>query len=99
MMPRAQMGLRNQVPGRRLGLFFLLVFLLAVPSWLLEAAYPVGFLPGLPISALMAICPAAAGLIVVRQEGASPLRGGALAIDSFLISQHAHPGDVERVKP
>ncbi|WP_310394219.1 type II CAAX endopeptidase family protein [Hymenobacter sp.] len=51
--------------------FFLLVFILSIPFWILGAAAPelTRSLPvKLPISALMAICPALAALLLVNKE-------------------------------
>jgi len=48
--------------------FFLLVFALSTPFWLLGAVTGRQLLPGLPVSALMAICPAMAALILVHRE-------------------------------
>jgi uncharacterized protein len=50
--------------------FFLLVFALSAPFWVLGAASRVELLPGLPIGALMAVCPmAAAAVLVYRERG------------------------------
>jgi len=51
-------------PGR----FFVLVFALSVPLWLIGAAVDVQLLPGLPLGALGAVCPSLAALILVHQE-------------------------------
>lgn len=48
--------------------FFVLVYALAVPFWLLGAATAINLLPGLPIAGLMTICPVAAALILVYRE-------------------------------
>ena len=48
--------------------FFLLVYALAVPFWLIGAASNVELLPRLPIAALMAVCPLMAALILVYRE-------------------------------
>lgn len=48
--------------------FFLLVFALSIPFWLLGFATGLQLLPGLPISALAFVCPATAALILVRRE-------------------------------
>ena len=50
--------------------FFLLVFALSVPFWLLGAAIERQLLPGLPMSALALFCPVtAAAILVHRQHG------------------------------
>ncbi|HTW33966.1 MAG TPA: CPBP family glutamic-type intramembrane protease [Rhizomicrobium sp.] len=50
--------------------FFVLAFLLAFPFWILGAQSGGMLLPGLPIAALMAICPGLAALLLVyREEG------------------------------
>lgn len=49
-------------------LFFVLVFVLFIPFWLLEAIHPVDLLPGLPISALAAFMPAVAALILQYKQ-------------------------------
>jgi membrane protease YdiL (CAAX protease family) len=48
--------------------FFLLVFALAVPFWLVGMAIDVQPLPGLPIAAAMFVCPALAALILTYRE-------------------------------
>ncbi len=50
--------------------FFGLVFLLSIPIWLLGMLAKTELLPNLPVSAIMAICPAmAAGLLDYRLRG------------------------------
>ena len=52
--------------------FFVLVFALSVPFWLLGAVTDLQLLPGLPISALALVCPVtAAAILVHRQHGTS----------------------------
>jgi uncharacterized protein len=48
--------------------FFALVFGLSVPFWLIGAATGLQMMPGLSVSALAAICPMAAALILVHRE-------------------------------
>jgi uncharacterized protein len=48
--------------------FFALVFGLSVPFWLIGAATDFRLMPGLSVSALGAICPMAAALILVHRE-------------------------------
>lgn len=56
--------------------FFALVLVLSLPFWLLGAATDLQFMPGLPVSALMAFCPMAAALILVHQDsGAAGVTG------------------------
>jgi CAAX protease family protein len=51
--------------------FFALVFVLSVPFWLLGAATRLELVPGLPVTALMALCPLlAASILVYRMRGA-----------------------------
>jgi hypothetical protein len=57
------------VSDRSLRQFFALTFVLATPFWILGAASGVMLLPGLPIAALMTVCPAAAALILTAREG------------------------------
>ncbi len=49
-------------------LFIVLVFALSLPLWLLGETYPIEVLPGLPLGALMVVCPLAAALILVARE-------------------------------
>jgi membrane protease YdiL (CAAX protease family) len=49
-------------------IFFLLVFALSIPFWLIGAAIGVQLLPGLPVSAFMIVCPLTAALILVYRE-------------------------------
>jgi membrane protease YdiL (CAAX protease family) len=48
--------------------FFLLVFALSIPFWLIGAVIPLQVLPGLPVSSLMAFCPLIAASILVYRE-------------------------------
>jgi len=48
--------------------FFLLVFALAVPFWLVGMVVDVQLLPGLPIAAAMFVCPALAAWILTYRE-------------------------------
>ncbi len=48
--------------------FFVLVFLLFIPFWVLGVIYPIELLPGLPISALGAFTPALAALILTYKQ-------------------------------
>jgi uncharacterized protein len=57
-----------QTKPRSVFIFFLLVFGISVPFWLLDAFRPVEMLPGLPISALGAFAPAFAAVILIYQE-------------------------------
>lgn len=60
---------------RSLLLFFPLVVALSVPFWLLGAASSSQLLPGVPVSALMFICPGlAAALLTYSDHGASATR-------------------------
>ena len=49
-------------------IFFALVFILAIPFWVLDFVKPVELLPGLPISALAAFVPALAACILVYKN-------------------------------
>ncbi|MEO8613076.1 MAG: CPBP family intramembrane glutamate endopeptidase, partial [Chloroflexota bacterium] len=48
--------------------FFLLVFALSIPFWLISAVTGLELLPGLPVAALMACCPMIAAMILVFRE-------------------------------
>jgi membrane protease YdiL (CAAX protease family) len=50
-------------------IFFLLVFAISIPFWVLDTVYPVEMLPGLPISALGTFAPAVAAVILVYKDG------------------------------
>jgi uncharacterized protein len=52
-------------------LFFLLVFALSVPIWLVTSLGHIQLLPGLPLSSVMVVCPLAASLILVVWERGS----------------------------
>ena len=53
-------------------MFFLLVFTLSVPFWLIGGVTDLQLMPGLSVSALMAFCPMVAALMLVHREtGAS----------------------------
>ena len=53
---------------RSLPKFFMLVFAISIPIWLISAAVDVELLPGLPLSALGAFCPMVAALVLVFEE-------------------------------
>ena len=55
-------------PGRSPLKFFLLVFALSVPFWLIGAVIDRQLMPGLSVSVLMTFCPMAAALILVHRE-------------------------------
>ncbi len=62
--------------------FFLLVFALTTPFWVIGAVTGFQLLPGLPVAALAAVCPVLAAIILVYQE--SKLAGvKALLMRSF----------------
>jgi len=48
--------------------FFILVFALSIPFWILGIIHPIQLLPGLPISAIGAFAPAIAALILVYKN-------------------------------
>jgi membrane protease YdiL (CAAX protease family) len=52
--------------------FFVLVFMLSIPFWVLGILYPIQLLPGLPISALGAFIPAAAAFILTYKHDRLP---------------------------
>ncbi len=52
--------------------FFLLVFALSTPLWLIGAVTPLQLLPGLPVSSLMAFCPLIAASILVYIADKTP---------------------------
>jgi membrane protease YdiL (CAAX protease family) len=64
-------AVRDSPPGRSPWAYFALVFALAVPFWIAGAVTGRQLLPGLPISALMAVCPLLAASILVRRERGS----------------------------
>jgi uncharacterized protein len=53
-------------------LFFLLVYVLAVPFWLLGYETRSVLLPGLPIAALMAVCPVLAAILLLYGKSGTP---------------------------
>ena len=60
---------RNGAPLVRSPLkFFLLVFALSVPFWLIGGVTDLQLMPGLSVSALMTFCPMLAALILVHRE-------------------------------
>ena len=54
--------------GRSLLKFFLLVFALSIPFWLIGGMSDLQLMPGLSVSALAAVCPMVAALILVHRE-------------------------------
>ncbi len=57
-------------------IFFLLVFALSLPFWLLGSLVSAQLLPALPVSALGFICPVGAAAIMLRRE-----QGGSAVLD------------------
>ncbi len=57
-----------QAKPKSVFLFFLLVFAISIPFWVLDVVHPVEMLPGLPISALGAFVPALAAILLVYRE-------------------------------
>ncbi len=55
-------------PSRSPLVFFVLVFALTIPFWVIGAVTGLHILPGLPVSGLATFCPALAALILVRRE-------------------------------
>lgn len=51
--------------------FFLLVFTLSVPFWLIGGVTDLQLMPGLSVSALMAFCPMVAALMLVHRESSA----------------------------
>ncbi len=62
------MRIGNLGPKRSLLAFFLLVFLLTIPVYVLGSVTEIELLPGLPISSLASFCPALAALILRYRE-------------------------------
>lgn len=69
--------------------FFALTLGLALPFWLLGALLPQEIMPGLPISALMVICPAAAAFLLRIKGGRQALT--ALAARAFDFARVRNP--------
>jgi membrane protease YdiL (CAAX protease family) len=57
--------------GRSPAIFFVLVFALSTPLWLVASLARIQLLPGLPLSAVMVLCPLVASLLLVVFEGGS----------------------------
>jgi len=57
--------------GRSPLAFFMLVFALAIPFWVIGGLTGFQLLPGLPVTALMAVCPVQAALILAYRENRS----------------------------
>lgn len=57
--------------GRSPAVFFLLVFALSAPLWLVPSLAEYKLLPGLPVTAVMVLCPLVASLILVARERGS----------------------------
>ncbi|MEJ2216191.1 MAG: CPBP family intramembrane metalloprotease [Gemmatimonadota bacterium] len=64
--------------------YLALVFVLSLPLWVLGGVYPRELLPGVPLSALMVLCPAAAALILAwRERGRAGVVGLARRVLDF----------------
>ena len=74
-------GLNSMGSSARLRVFFLLVFALSLPFWLIGGATDFEVMPGLSVSALMGFCPMAAALILVSID-----KGAAAALALLLRS-------------
>jgi membrane protease YdiL (CAAX protease family) len=59
--------LRNDT--RSIAEFFILVFVISIPFWLLASVFPVQLLPGLPVSALNVLAPAIAAVVMATRSG------------------------------
>jgi uncharacterized protein len=64
--------------GRSIWTFFALTFALSIPFWIIGGASGLEIVPGLPVSALMAICPALAGLLLSARTGGAAAAGALL---------------------
>lgn len=67
---------------QRLPAFFILVFLLSAPFLIVGAFADQQLLPGLPVAALMAVCPGLAALIIAARDGQA----------TALLAQAIRPG-------
>ncbi len=61
----------QSLSGRSPLTFFTLVFALAIPFWVIGGLTGLQLLPGLPVTALMAVCPGLAALILIYRENRS----------------------------
>jgi len=61
----------QSLSGRSPLVFFTLVFALAIPFWVIGGLTGLQLLPGLPVTALMAVCPALAALILAYRKNRS----------------------------
>ena len=63
-------NLSNNIPAKSRSplAFFVLVFVLSIPFWVAGAVTSLRLLPGLPVSALMFVCPGTAALILVYRK-------------------------------
>ena len=66
LQPTTKQG--KYLSGRSPLTFFILVFALAIPFWVIGAFTEFQLLPGLPVAALATVCPALAALILVYRE-------------------------------
>jgi CAAX protease family protein len=62
-------GVRVQGKHESVFTFFALIFALSIPFWILDMAYPSWLLPGLPISAIGALTPTLAAVILIYNDG------------------------------
>jgi len=72
---RSSIQLMNRRSIRHMWRFFPLLFTCSLPFWLLGALFDIQLLPGLPLSALGFLCPAAAALVLSwREKGATGVK-------------------------
>jgi hypothetical protein len=60
--------MKDSSTGRLLLTYILLVFALSIPIWVIGGLTGIQLLPGLPLGALMTVCPVMAALILVFRE-------------------------------
>jgi len=87
--PQRDASTADELRDRPLLAYVGLVFALAIPFWLVAARTGAQLLPGLPVSALMVVCPLiAASLLVFRSSGTAGVKA--------LLRRAA---DVQRIAP
>ncbi|MCC7052914.1 MAG: CPBP family intramembrane metalloprotease [Gemmatimonadaceae bacterium] len=85
--PALAAGPATEAP-RAIGVFFTLTFAFSVPFLVAGSLTGAFLLPGLPVAALMAVCPGAAALVLAWRHGGAPEAGrlGRRAIDVRRLS-------------
>ena len=93
--PQRDASTADELRDRPLLAYVGLVFALAIPFWLVAARTGAQLLPGLPVSALMVVCPLiAASLLVFRSSGTAGWCVSTVAMRVLIVWLYSNTGSV-----